>query len=349
MERRGAAEADSLSAAANAAILFVYLFAAFGAALFHSFQVPEIWHANLARLLAGESPPPFCYRVLIPWLLKALISSGVQFQVAMLLVSWLGFFGAFLAMRWWTRLFVLDALAVVAPFVMVACIVGNIHLYFPWDPYTLMFMPLLFGLVYKRRWAVFLAVFVLATFSKESTFIAVFAALLFALASADRSVRRSAALTALAASVIWISIKALLFSTVGGGVSRSFEWQLESNIDFLLGRKAPLDELAVLAAGAYFRQNFDVAKNVMHMFYSYPQVLLFSFLRWGHFLWLFLFIGHSRKEPYLRALVWLVPIYLSMLMFVGIISEKRIYFELYPILIAHTLFVLNLSLSRSER
>jgi len=348
MKARGSVEDSGLGATANVLITIIYLFAAFGAAIFHCFQVPEIWHANLARLLANESPPPFCYRVLIPWLLQALISSGVQFQVAMLLVSWLGFFGAFLAMRWWARLFVPDALAATAPFIVVTCIVGNIHLYFPWDPYTLMFIPLLFGLIYLRRWAVFLAVFALATLSKESTFIAIFAALLFSFSTPDTKARKPALLTALAASILWVAIKLLLLATMGKDISQSFEWQLKSNLDFLLGRNVPLDELNVLAAGAYFKQNLDVAKNALHPFYSYPAVLVSSFLRWGHFLWLTLFIKNSEKAAYLKALTWLVPMYFVTLLFVGIITEKRIYFELYPILVAHALVVLNLSMPHGK-
>ncbi len=316
----------------KAATYIFYLGLARAMAVFWTCHIPVFKSSMIPLLLNGKGGYPAQYRMLGPWIIGFLANSlHIHLLSAQMIFYWLAFFAAFLAMRYWLKPFVPKAISDLAPVWLIPLIIGNVALRYPWDALTFVFIPLLLGLLYRKRWDWFVIVFAVGTLSRETTLLALLAMAILMLYW--REDRRKMALVGLLCGLIWVAERYAILAFYGKPVSTAFVWQLKTNIRFLTGKSVPIDEPAILARLVWRYKGTGSVIKRMWIFYTYPLSLL-SFLGWANFAWILIFPRWRRKDPFLRRIAWLIPIHIAIMLFVGILFEKRIYFELYPIVIA---------------
>jgi len=288
---------------------------------------------TVGTLLTGSGTFPFQYRVLGPWIIGFISQIfNLPLLSAQLIFYWLAFFAAFVALRYWLHPFVPPVISDLAPFWLVPLIIGNVATRYPWDALTFVFMPLLLGLLYRKKWAWLVITFAIATLSRETTLLIIFAVAILAIYSKEE--RKQLLLIGLLCALVWGVEKFLLAQLYEGAQESAMNWwTLQQNIQFFTGKLTPTDEAANL--GVFHFAAKDLTDFVINtkIFYSYPLSLI-TFFSWANFAWVLIFPKWRKKDFFLRQMAWLIPIYFTIMMCVGIIFEKRIYFELYPIVIA---------------
>ena len=274
--------------------------------------------AKLSSILAGHENLPFQYRILGPWTIYALSRTGVfNLNQAELLFYVASYLFAFIAMRLWLSHFLPRSMADLAPVWMVATVTNQLIYRYAWDPLTLGFIPLLLHLAYRRSWTWFLVVFAVGTFNRETTYLALIAALLFAPPGETvRDLKRIAPPLAVAA-LIWLAIKLLLAHAYAGNAGSVVEWKPYYNYLVLVGESSSWDF-----------HNYEHLKG-----FKLPFLWL-TFLSWANFWWVLLPAGWRRKSPVLKRLAWIILFQFALIFLVGNIWERRVYLELYPIVIA---------------
>lgn len=312
------------------AIIVFYLGLSHALAVFWEFHLPA-YKLGIISLLEGKGDFPAQYRILGPWSINFIAQTfNIHLYSAELIFYWLAFFLAFFALRFWLSPFLPKTICELAPLFLIPLIIGNVGLRFPWDALTFVFMPLLLGLLYRKKWAWLVIVFTIATLARETSFLVVIAMSILALY--DRQQRKSLLFVSALCTLIWFAEKAVLVSFYGQLADSVVSWQFRENIRFLTGKGFPIDEPLLLAVVTH-RLSIDTLSDRFALFYSYPFYLL-SLLSWANFAWVLIFPHWRRKDAFLRRLAWLIPIYFVIMFFVGVLFEKRIYFELYPIVMA---------------
>jgi len=314
------------------ALLVFYLGFARALGIFWVCQIPAYSSAMVTKILAGKGGYPAQYRILGPWIIGFISRTfHIHMLSAEMLFYWLAFFAAFLAVRYWLRPFVPRAASDLAPVWLAPLIIGNVALRYPCDALTFTVIPLLLALLYRRNWTWLVVVFAVGTLSRETTLLAVIAMAVLALYSKDD--RRRLALVGLLCTVIWVAEKYALVKLYGGAVKSVATWKLLQNLRFFTGEEIPVDEPAILGYAVGRFENVYAFMGRTRIFYTYPAYLL-SFFGWANFAWVLIFPRWRTKDVFLRRIAWLIPLHIAIMLCVGVIFEKRIFFELYPIVIA---------------
>lgn len=313
------------------AIIIFYLGLSRALAVFWEFHLPA-YKLGVISLLEGKGDFPAQYRVLGPWCINFIAQTfHIHLYSAELVFYWLTFFFAFFAFRFWLSPFLPKNICELSPVFLIALTIGNVGLRFSWDALTFLFMPLMFGLLYRKKWAWLVITFAIATLARETSFLVIIAMAILALY--DSSERKYLIFVSALCTIIWIVEKLVLINIYGQPLNSVADWKLQDNLKFLLGRiDFPIDEPMLIGILTH-KTDTDLIVKRFALFYSYPFYLL-SFLSWANFAWVLIFPSWKKKDVFLRRLAWLIPIHILIMLFVGILFEKRIYFELYPIVMA---------------
>lgn len=260
--------------------------------------------ASPQALAQGTAPTPYQYRVLVPaaagWLAGA---TGLPLEALFRLLEFAATLALFYAVRAFLLLFTPEArlaslftllLAYVLPFNF------TYTFFYPYDLPALLLTTLGLIALYRRQWPAFYALFVLATFNRETSY---FLSFVFLAVSAGREAPGTIAKHLTAQAGLWLLIK--------GGL-------------FLLFRHNPAQ-----GAGMF---EFQFFRNLEML--AQPGTWLLLARNWG-MLWVFLLLWHGRiRSPFLRRALLAGLAQLAVLFAVGVIEELRIYGELIPLVLA---------------
>jgi hypothetical protein len=259
-------------------------------------------------LAAGVASTPYQYRVLVPWLVRGALEAHLiapaserslfaRIQVAMLILL------AFVFRRY-LSLFISDpTVSSVAALSLYAILPFNYFNlpYYPYDVPSVMFFTLGLILIHDERWWWFYPLFVIATLNRETS---IFLTVAMVLALFDRYGWPT--LGALAASqlAIWAAIKLVLYALYAQN-----RW---------------------MGYGLY---QFQLKVNLATL-YALPIKGIIALATWGC-LWLAVLVWRARiRDAFLRRNLWVVPVFIAGMFFVGFIIELRIYGEVLPIVLA---------------
>jgi len=212
--------------------------------------------------------------------------------------------------------FLPKAVADLAPIWVSATLLNNIVLRYPWDPLSLGFLSLLFVLIQRKKWALFYPALMIATFNRETTYLAVMA--VFLMEIKDRSGRIEALSRTALAAMIWAGVRATVQIIYRDNPGAPFEPSVTLNWDFLMCKIAFID---------YLNNPF-----LTHLGHVFPLSWL-QFLTALNGTWLLIFPRFRSKDPILRRLALLIPIQLLAIYLVGRLFERRLYMELLPIVL----------------
>ena len=286
---------------------------------------PMRW-AHHSQLLAGIASPFSRYRFWFPRpIAPEVIVQGAINVVCLLVAGWAAtsIYRAASRRRLLTPL-VYPLLLVVAAATYMFHTVQNFR--FIYDLPSLAFFSVAMYLIYFRRhWAWFAAMFLIATVNRETTLLLLPLYLINeAVAPSgtlrlDRVLRLKPLALCAALAVCWSAWQILIHRHFAGNVSELYP-RLNWNIKSLL---APIAWPQLLSAGGYL-------------------LLLVVLLR------------RRIPDPRLRAWLWLFPLWLAFMFVYGILIETRIYGELIPIivcasaLICEEVLVARMRLHRTE-
>jgi len=270
----------------------------------------------LSEILNNEGNTPFQYRVLVPWLIRGLIGSGLMPWIAqdplpvIKFIEWLSICLVIITFRYYISLFIRDRLICsIYAFFIVLIIPFNFLLprdfnfWYTSDMPALVFMNLGLICLYQKRWFPFYLVFFFGTFNRETTcfltLIFIFTA--FRQAKLDHVLKHSIIQLAL-----WTVIKYFLFcyyiNNPGTGL---FE------VKGMYGDKS---HLVLNTQYLLDIRNYPI-------FFS-----MFGYI-WIPVLFCFRWISDNFVR---RSLMVFIPFFLGM-MVVGNIPELRIFGELIPV------------------
>jgi hypothetical protein len=259
-------------------------------------------------LVAGTASTPYQYRILIPWLVRGLLTAHVidpaqqmaafaVIQVTALMLL------AFVFRRYLSRFIADPAVSSVAALTLFAILPFNYFNlpYYPYDIPSVLFFTVGLLLIYEHKWLWFYPLFIAATLNRETS---IFLTVAMLFVHFDRYPPRTLVLLAGSQIAIWAVIKAALWIVyqdnrwMGYGL---YEFQLKVNLATILER--PLKAVIALAS-------------------------------WGC-VWLAVVVWRARiRDADLKRTLWTVPVFIAGMLFAGFIIELRIYGEVLPIVLA---------------
>ena len=135
----------------------------------------ELPFAKLAAILQFDTPRPFVYRVLTPWILGGLMRLGLEAQTAVVYFTWASFFACYYAFRLYLSDYLgktraaFGALSIfyVLPFVFI--IPQPLNIWFPWDLPSVLFFICGLHFIYARQWLWWYVILILGTLNRETT------------------------------------------------------------------------------------------------------------------------------------------------------------------------------------
>ena len=274
--------------------------------------------STLTDLVSGKATTPFQYRVLIPWLVKALYETLAHFRFTAStgqLFWFMEFIAAFFllaAYQAYLSLFFKDQLTrAILPFTIVLILPFNFLLsrtgvyYYPWDTPSLLFFTLGLVFLYKKNWTLYYPLFVIGLFNRETiaflTFIYLFAAL-------GKNRLKTTAFHCSLQLLIWISIKLFLYRLyIHNPGTGFFQHHFSSNLSYLTNPA------------------------------NYP--ILFSCMG---FIWIPAILGYRLvKDDFARrSILVFIPFSLTLL-FAAKIGELRHWAELIPVILTAFLLVIK--------
>ena len=260
--------------------------------------------ASIQRFAAGTAEAPFAYRVLMPWVIRWVsklngtgdpVLSDVGLRVLVL-------FALMALLRKWMRHFVAPPVADLSPFVVGAALLGTVGWYWPYDFADIAFWTACLLALVERRYLLYLAVFTVATFNRETTFFLflIFISTQWRVLGPHRTLRLGAAQLA-----IFLAISSglrLLLHPPGGEL---VEIHVRENLDFLLGRNL---------LGAF--------ENLMLMSAGTGYLWLLAPWRW------------RSKSDFLRRACWALPPFALLVFVGGRLGEPRLWNAWLPIVLA---------------
>jgi hypothetical protein len=275
--------------------------------------------ASPERLARGTATTPYQYRVLVPWIAghtadasdpAALQRRYRQIELLALLAIGFGFWH-------YLRRFIPARAADVAAPAIFLLLPFNYRLQdvYPYDLMAMAFTVIGLILIGERRYAWFYPLFVLATLNRETS---LFLALAMAVVWLDRQPRSQTFLHLAAQVSIWVAIKGFLY------------WRFRNNPQIGFGLFVP--QLKMNAA------------LVLHL----PLVAATALSTWG-FLWVPVVARFNRiRSAELRRTLSLVPVYVAVMLVIGVMNETRIYGEMLPIVTAGAFAVFDDYLRSSD-
>ncbi len=300
---------------ALAALLFAYWFSTLHV------RTPEYRTVTFAKMVEGTAWTPQQYRVLLPWLVRAGKQTSVswlnrwtldQIRFAIDVISCIALL--YSARLFWKALGY-DAMRGMAASSLFALMLPfqfflpAVRWYYCYDIAAIAFFTLGLAALLKKNWTLFYVVFVLGTFNRETT---AFLVLIYLLAYVGRDNWKQLGAHALAQTMIWVVIKTWL-------------WSVYHNAD------------------ATYADSLDLYKDsVAHnlrLFAEDPNLWITLASNWA-FLWIPALAGWPRiGHPFVRRALWIVPVFVGVMFYVGELAELRIYSELIPIIAAAALLV----------
>ncbi len=265
------------------------------------------------QLALGTAATPYQYRVLVPWIVRHFEAPGsispAHLRRTYAIVEFAALVALGLAFRRYLACFIGEPQLASVLALTIYPILPFHYLrqdYYPYDVPSVLFFIVGPILIYEKRWALFYPFFAMATFNRETT---LFLTVLTAFVWVGRQPLRRTAPHLLAQCLVWTAIKAWLFLVfrdnpqAGSGL---FQSQLKMN-----------------------------AALVLYL----PWYASSALSAWG-FLWVPVVLRYRRIESVvLRRTLWLIPVFVGAMMFVGVINETRIYAELLPMVLAAALVI----------
>lgn len=300
------------------------------------FAQPEWGPASLQEIMNGTANTPFQYRVLVPWIanwfathLLPLPGIGTARGLVFLIEIASTFF-LLVAFRYYLSFFIPDLRArTLMTFFLIAVLPFNYlisRLYPFWVVYdipSLLFLMLGLILIHQRRWPLYYALFVVATFNRETTCFLTLAYLFTAFGKEKFS--RIAAHCA-AQFVIWYAIKHFLFvlyaSNPGAGMGLD---KLGDNLCALLG--IIWGEPSV-PGGAPHRVFHPVVWAVMGSTVAFTWIPTLIYYR-------------QIRDEFVRRACLVVPFFFLIMLYTGNLPEVRIYGDMIPFIFPAFLLLLK--------
>jgi hypothetical protein len=275
--------------------------------------------ASPEKLARGTAVRPYQYRVLVPWIAghTANAYDAVALQLRYRQIEFLALLAIGFGFRRYLGRFIPSRAADVSAPAILILLPFNYRLQdvYPYDLPAMAFTVIGLILIGERRFLWFYPLFVLATLNRETS---LFLSLAMAVVWHDRQPRRQTYLHLAAQVSIWVAIKAFLY------------WAFRSNPQIGYGLFVP--QLKMNAA------------LVLHL----PLVAATALSTWG-FLWVPVLARFNRiASAELRRTLLLVPLYVGVMLVIGVMIETRIYGEMLPIVTAGAFAVFD-DYTRSER
>ncbi len=273
--------------------------------------------ASPQALAQGIAPTPYQYRILIPALVGLLQQwTGISANPLYRILEFLSTFALFYAFRVFLNLFARDlriASLFAIPLAYVLPYNFTYTFLYPYDLPAILFTTLGLIALYRKQWAFYYAIFIIATFNRETSYFLtlIYFASAFGIEDWKTILRHVGGQAAL-----WLGIKTglyLLFASNPAQGAGLFEFQLLRSLEQL----------------------------------AQPGILGILARNWG-MVWIFVLIWQARiREPFLRRALLACLAQLCILFLVGVIEELRIYGETIPILLA-ALFEITHSFFREK-
>lgn len=286
------------------ALYAIYLGASVLITQLYGERTEELSTATLAKLVAGEADSPFQYRILMPFLIG--IAAAVNHIENLLLVDagfrLLTLFALMLVLRRWMRHFVNPLLADVSPLLLGVMLPWSFHFYWPYDfSGILIWTACLLALV-ERRYALYLTLFAIGTFNRETTFflMAIFAVTQWESLGKRETMKRTGH-QLLIWGLIFVGLRVMIHPN-GGEV-------LEVH---------PMENLVYLTSGAWV----EVFEHWMRLLSTLGFVWLLAAWHW------------RKKSAFLRRACWVIPVQAVVFLVVARLVEIRVWYEWTPIILA---------------
>jgi len=272
------------------------------------FPPPDHGSDSPESLVAGTASTPYQYRVLVPLLVRGLLTARVidpaSEMAAFAAIQVIALMLLALVFRRYLSRFITDPIVLsVAALTLFAILPFNYFNlpYYPYDIPSVLFFTLGLLLIYQQNWRWYYPLFIVATVNRETSIFLV-AGTLFVLF--DRYSARVLVLLAGSQVAIWVIIRAALWSIyqrnrwMGYGL---YQFQLKVNIATLL---------------------------------SHPLKGVIALATWGC-LWMAVVIWHDRiRDVNLKRTLMTVPVFIIGMFVAGFVIELRIYGEVLPIILA---------------
>ena len=267
-------------------------------------RTEELSTATLAQLVAGEADSPFQYRVLMPFLIG--IAAAANHIEAFLLVD-VGFrlltlFALMLVLRRWLRHFVNPVLADVSPLLLGVMLPWSFDFYWPYDFSGILIWTACLVAMVERRYALYLALFAIGTFNRETTFflMAIFAVTQWESLGKRETMKRTGH-QLLIWGLIFVGLRVMIRPN-GGEV-------LEVH---------PMENIAYLTSGAWV----ELFEHWMRLLSTLGFVWLLAAWHW------------RKKSAFLRRACWVLPAQAVVFLVVARLVEIRVWYEWTPIMLA---------------
>lgn len=273
--------------------------------------------ASPQALAQGIAPTPYQYRALIPATVGLLQNlTSLPAETLYRLLEFLVTLSLFYAFRAFLSLFTPNlrlASLFTLPLAYVLPYNFTYTFLYHYDLPAVLFTTLGLAALYRKQWGIYYAIFIVATFNRETSY---FLAFVYLAVSFGQEKPQTILRHLTAQAVLWLGIKTALYflfasnPTQGAGL---FEFQLFRSFEQLIQ----------------------------------PGILGILARNWG-MIWVFLLVWQDRiREPFLRRALLACLAQLLLLFVVGIIEELRIYGEMIPILLA-ALFEITRSFFREN-
>lgn len=285
---------------------------------------------NIRHLMDGTAYTPFQYRVLIPWFVNLILEalklfSGVPtispdklFQSIELLTVFL----LFVAVRHYVSVvlgnytlgFVSSVLvfhALLFSYVMPRAVpLWYVH-WFPFDIPAVLFVTAGLFLIHQEKWVPYYFLFLVATLNRETSF---FLTLIYLLTNLGKGKAKQLGLHCLAQFLIWATVKYVLFTMY---------------INNPVGDSGQDPDYAAWHIGLYDPNDLGVNLRTLTIISEYP--FIFSIVG---YLWLpaALLVRMIHNDFVKRTMVVIVP-WCASILYVGTLTQLRIFGELIPIVV----------------
>jgi hypothetical protein len=286
-------------------------------------QTPQWVYASFQHLVTGTAMTPMQYRTLIPWIvrgIRALNLPGVRtwsLESYRLGVDVASVIAGLYSARWlarrvgvgpWQALCGSWLVALVLPF---HYLMPPVTRHYPSDLPAIVFFAVGLALLLQKQWSLFYPLFIVATFNRETT---CFLTLAYLFASLGRERLTTIAKHVGAQALLWATVKLILVDIYGANTVRAYSLHFD-----------------------LFRDR--IADNVSYL--HEPQAVpLFAIASMFAFLWIPVFaLRRYIQHPFIARAIWIIPVYVGSMFYVGELPELRIYGELIPLVTTATLLV----------
>lgn len=266
----------------------------------------ELDTATLAKMVAGEADAPFQYRVLMPLLIgiTSAVNGNLPLELTDQALRVVVLFAAMVLLRHWLRYFVDPLLADVGPLGLALILPWSFDFYWPYDFSGILLWTACLVALMERRYAVYLALFALATFNRETTF---FLMGIFAATQWEALGKRGTLIWTGRQLLVWAVILVGLRLAIPTDSGHPVEIHLIPNLVYLLGA-------GWITSAQHWLQ----------------------LLGGVGFFWLLAPWYWRRKSAFLKRCCWVLPFYLLVMLLVGRLVETRLWYEWIPIVLALT-------------